>query len=200
MESKICSNCGIQFEKYAKPAKNYFCSFSCYNEFRIGDQNGNWKGGDISFNCKECNKKFTVRRDRISKQKGDFCSKECYVKHIQKNKMSYIQKRLSKQNIKNLLYWLRFNSKIKTDWIERYGYNPDEFKNHIESLFKKGMTWQNYGLWELDHIRPIYTFRFESNKDKEFKKCFALNNLQPLWKIENSLKGRKYDQHLYGVR
>jgi len=41
------------------------------------------------------------------------------------------------------------------------------------------------------HIIPISHFRFTSVKDKEFKMCWSLNNLQPLWKEINSTKSAK---------
>lgn len=193
MESRICTNCNKEFRKYAKPAKNYFCSKECYHKWAKGKDNPNWKGGDIKFVCEECGKEFGVRRDRMSKQDGKFCSKKCHHRSIGKNKMSITQRHIAKHAIKTLLYWLRYNAEIKINWVERFGYEPIKFKEHIESLFKPGMSWENYGEWELDHIRPTLLFRFESVNDQEFKKCFALENLQPLWKRENLLKGKKYD-------
>jgi len=61
-------------------------------------------------------------------------------------------------------------------------------KNHLEKQFKDGMTWDNYGDWHIDHIRPISSFNFKSYEDKEFKECWDLNNLQPLWAEENIRK------------
>lgn len=66
----------------------------------------------------------------------------------------------------------------------------DEFKKHIESLFKEGMTWDNYGAggWEIDHIIPVSAHNFLSPDDIDFKRCWSLSNLQPLWASENRSK------------
>jgi hypothetical protein len=53
------------------------------------------------------------------------------------------------------------------------------------------MTWENYGKWHIDHKRPIASFNFTSYEDPEFKECWALNNLQPMWAKENMSKGNK---------
>ena len=72
------------------------------------------------------------------------------------------------------------------------GYKLQDLKNHLESKFQDGMSWKNIGVWHIDHIRPISSFNFESFEDIEFKKCWALNNLQPLWAFDNLSKGNKY--------
>jgi hypothetical protein len=56
-----------------------------------------------------------------------------------------------------------------------------EFMNHLESQFKPGMTWDNYGLygWHRDHIRPCSSF--DLSKPDEQAKCFHYTNFQPLW-------------------
>src|SRR5204863_9588977 len=39
--------------------------------------------------------------------------------------------------------------------IEYLGCTIEEFKDHIADLFQLGMTWDNYGDWQIDHIIPI---------------------------------------------
>ena len=68
--------------------------------------------------------------------------------------------------------------------IEQLGYNTVELHNHLESLFKEGMTWENYGEWQIDHKKPLSAF----DKDALPSEVNALSNLQPLWKIENQQK------------
>jgi hypothetical protein len=81
--------------------------------------------------------------------------------------------------------------KIKNDdfKIAALGYSREEFKSHMESLFKDGMSWDNYGEWEIDHVRPVSSFVREGNL--ETLDIHALPNLQPLWKEENMAKGSK---------
>jgi len=72
------------------------------------------------------------------------------------------------------------------------GYTIEELMQHLEKQFTDGMTWDNYGQWHVDHIRPMSSFNFTSPDDPEFKECWALNNLQPLWWPDNLSKGPRY--------
>ena len=71
--------------------------------------------------------------------------------------------------------------------IEELGYSAKELKEHIESLFKEGMDWNNWGEWHIDHIKPLTKF----DKKEDLKKINALENLQPLWAKENLIKSNK---------
>ena len=70
-------------------------------------------------------------------------------------------------------------------------YTPNELIEHLERQFIDGINWENYGEWDIDHIRPISSFIFKSSEDEEFKKCWSLENLQPMWGIDNIKKGNK---------
>ena len=66
---------------------------------------------------------------------------------------------------------------------ENLGCTYGELKEHMESQFKDGMTWENYGLegWHIDHIMPLS--KGGSNH---------YTNLQPLWATDNISKGAKW--------
>lgn len=80
-------------------------------------------------------------------------------------------------------------SKNGANWEKLVGYTRKELKIHIEKLFKNGMTWENRGKWHIDHIVPVSFFKYNSTDDVEFKYCWSLNNLQPLWAEDNISKG-----------
>jgi hypothetical protein len=61
-----------------------------------------------------------------------------------------------------------------------------ELKSHLEAQFKDGMTWNNYGQWHVDHIKPCC--RFDLTRPEEQRACFHYTNLQPLWAHENHTK------------
>lgn len=58
----------------------------------------------------------------------------------------------------------------------------------MESQFRNGMKWNNMGAWHIDHIVPKSRFHYEKPEDPEFKVCWGLANLQPLWAKDNLSK------------
>jgi hypothetical protein len=60
-------------------------------------------------------------------------------------------------------------------------------KSHIESRFKEGMSWDNFGEWQIDHIIPLASAKTE----KDLIELCHYTNLQPLWAEENLIKGNK---------
>ena len=71
-------------------------------------------------------------------------------------------------------------------------YSLEKLINHLESQFKEDMSWENYGEWHVDHIKPMSSFNIQSPEDGSFQECWSLNNLQPLWGKENLSKGSRY--------
>jgi len=141
----------------------------------------------------ECN------RDKISKQ-----YKIWYEKNKKKKAKYQIQRR--KENINSRLSHClrqRILSAIKLNFKSEHttkliGCSIEFLKQHIESKFKPGMTWKNYGTgwngrgmqeWHIDHIIPCCSF--DLSKASEQYKCFHYTNLQPLWASENRRKCRK---------
>ena len=82
-------------------------------------------------------------------------------------------------------------NKNRHSWEKLVGYDCQELKEHLEKQFRDGMTWENYGKWHLDHILPISLFNVTGIKSKGFKRCWALENLQPMWAKENLSKSNK---------
>jgi hypothetical protein len=78
-----------------------------------------------------------------------------------------------------------FRKKSKTSEI--LGCSFGEFKSHLESQFKKGMSWENRSEWHIDHIMPV-------SMAKTYDEVIRLNhyrNLRPLWAHENLAKSDK---------
>lgn len=76
-------------------------------------------------------------------------------------------------------------------YFDILGYSQQDLINHLEKQFTDGITWENYGEWHVDHKLPITFFKFQSMNDNDFKKCWALDNLQPMWGSENISKSSK---------
>lgn len=69
-------------------------------------------------------------------------------------------------------------------------YSLEQFISRIEFNFKAGMTWENYGEWEIDHTKPVKRFYEQGRVDGQLVN--ALCNLKPLWKSENRRKSDKF--------
>lgn len=73
------------------------------------------------------------------------------------------------------------------------GYSIAELRIHLERQFTKGMNWEvfNQGKIHIDHILPQASFDL-SNPD-EWKSCWALPNLRPMWAKQNAAKRAKIE-------
>lgn len=83
------------------------------------------------------------------------------------------------------------NSKEGKAWLVFVNYTLKDLIEHLEKLFVDGMTWENYGEWQIDHKIPISVFNFTKPENIDFKRCWKLSNLQPLWKRDNLSKHTK---------
>lgn len=83
--------------------------------------------------------------------------------------------------------------KAGRSWEGLVGYTLADLMTHLERQFSKGMNWENMGRWHIDHIRPKRGF--DQSDPVQFRECWALTNLRPLWAPENQTKaGRR--EHL----
>lgn len=72
------------------------------------------------------------------------------------------------------------------------GCTIEELKVHLEQCFyfhktHGPMTFENYGTWELDHIRPLASFDLKN--PAQLAQALHYTNLQPMWRDENQVKG-----------
>ncbi|MBA7591122.1 hypothetical protein ES708_33273 [subsurface metagenome] len=124
-----------------------------------------------------------------------------YMENYRKNNSENIRKYLKKwllnprnklsHNISVLMNRSLKRNKNNKHWEIIVNFTLQDLIAHLEKQFRDGMNWQNMGKWQIDHIRPISRFDFNSYEDSEFRKCWALSNLQPLWAFENISKGNK---------
>ena len=92
------------------------------------------------------------------------------------------------------------NAKKHSKTFDVLGYSLEDLMRHLQKLFVDGMTWDNYGEWHVDHIIPISHFKYDTTDSDEFKECWSLSNLQPLWKNDNLSKSNKIIAHQYKIR
>jgi hypothetical protein len=82
--------------------------------------------------------------------------------------------------------------------IELVGCSMLDFRNHIERQFQDGMSWDNVGLWEIDHITPLSAF--DMNDPVQQRLAFRYTNCRPLWKNLNRQKSDKIEGELFRGR
>lgn len=207
---KVCTKCGEEKELELfvknKQCKNGYAGTCklCFSEY-----SANWYQ-------KNKNRLKPIRKEwaKINKEKIKikdkiyyYNNKEKILKYsadwYQKNKKRIIKKELKRKktdpiykmqcNLRTLIgHMIRkggYSKKSKT--IKILGCSYEEFKQHLESQFQEGMTWDNYGRngWHIDHIYPVSRARDEQH-------LLELNhytNLQPLWEKDNIAKGNKLD-------
>jgi hypothetical protein len=110
-----------------------------------------------------------------------------YVRNRVKTDLLFKVKRNITDLINKSIKGNGYTKKSKT--YELLGCDFETFKNHIESKFQEGMTWENKGKggWHIDHIYPNSLCKSE----EELYKNQHYTNLQPLWEEENLRKGNK---------
>lgn len=74
--------------------------------------------------------------------------------------------------------------------FEKIGYTTDDLIQRMEFQFKDGMSWDNFGEWEIDHKIPIAVMVGRGEFRPEI--INALSNLQPMWMQQNRSKGSRY--------
>jgi len=129
-------------------------------------------------------------KEEIKKQR-----KEWYQLH--KNERNQYQNKKFQTNINyRIIHNLRGrlykafirNPKLDTT-INLLSCSIEQLKTHLGKQFTEGMSWNNYGQWHIDHIKPCASF--DLSKPSEQAKCFNYLNLQPLWAKDNLSKGKQ---------
>ena len=73
-------------------------------------------------------------------------------------------------------------------------YTIEQLKEHLESQFVEGMSWENRAEWDIDHVKPQSLLPYDNMTHPNFQECWALSNLQPLWAADNRSKGNKFEE------
>jgi hypothetical protein len=186
------------YEKNIENRKEQLKKYYEENKDKYRESNRKWKENNPE-KYREYYKQYEKRGNRKEYRK-EYTSRPETKKLMRRYWMKYDKKRREdpvftfNQNMsRSIRFSLRKNnlSKNGKHWEYLVGYTCQDLIEHLEKLFKPGMSWDNYGKWHIDHIIPISFFKFETIGDVEFKMCWRLENLQPLWAKENILKSDK---------
>lgn len=194
--------------------KEYQKQYRLKNKKRLQEQNKEWVLKNKDKKNEYARKWYSDNKDKISKSHKESYKKNGYKwkatrrKHYINNKESYkkrnlnnAKKRIAKDPIyrmsnnlrSGLISALKGNKKHKKT-LELLGCDIVFFKKYLESKFKKGMTWENYGaVWHIDHIYPVS--KLDLSKEENQRICFHYTNMQPLFAEENIKKFNKILPH-----
>mgnify|MGYP003342197965 FL=1 len=185
--TKKCSKCGVE--------KSFTDFHKCKRE----------KSG-IHSACKECIKQW-CKFNKNKKKEYDSLNYQNNKEKIIKNNSQYnknnkvkINKRLNKRNKIDIQFRLsnnlraRIREALKNNQkagsaVRDLGCSIEQFKEYIASKFANGMTWDNYGEWHLDHIKPLATYNLSDRQ--QFLEACHYTNYQPLWAKDNLSKGAR---------
>lgn len=165
----------------------------------------------ISSICRGCN---SVRRKRYYLKNRDrelANAKEYYNNNREKfrereskrwkNRKEYMSNYVKQRRANDPLFRIAANMRISTrkyciaikqnknfSLSKAIGCSRDYFKKYIEDKFTEGMSWDNYGMWEIDHIKPLSL----ALSVDDINELSHYTNLQPLWERDNQLKSNNY--------
>jgi len=138
--------------------------------------------------CKICENKHRYERKKLQRM-NPLYDKKCKEYDVKRKRKKEREcpltnfKQIIRQSVRKSFKRNGYTKKSKTYGI--LGNDWETVKNHFEFLFQPGMSWDNHGEWEIDHIKPLYGAK---NENDVIKLCHY-TNLQPLWKLDNKLKG-----------
>jgi len=108
--------------------------------------------------------------------------REKNIDKIRKTKRDYERNRKAKDplyklinNFRTAIYQVLKENNINKNghYFEILKYTPEDLILHLETKFTNGMTWDNYGEWHVDHIKPISSHTILEIGDDEFMNCWS---------------------------
>ena len=132
----------------------------------------------------EANKQKILARDKAYRE----ANKEKINARTRQRRKHDVQFRL-RLNLRERLRDAIKNAQKSGSAVRDLGCTIPELKQHLESQFTEGMTWDNWAQdgWHIDHIKPLASFDLTDRK--QFLEACHYTNLQPLWAEENLSKG-----------
>lgn len=191
--TKVCTSC-----KEELPATSEYFHKQKYGKYNLRPE------------CKQCrrNRSATEQQNKklynqsyyqSNKSKCLIKNKEYYALNktkIQQQKIKYQSNRLKTnpyfrmtQNLRRRINSALHGKNKSQNTLSMIGCTIEELKLYLEKQFTKGMSWDNYGEWHIDHIKPCASF--DLSLENEQKLCFHYTNLQPLWAEDNLRKSYK---------
>lgn len=213
-ETFTCQECATSFVATSKSRAKYCCE-ECYRSANgresrarsyADDRGGTRKRVGRLEVCTHCGDGFLVSTNGGNHCYCEACrelNKAGSLPHLREARRQWRAKRYREDPKFALNDFMRCgilkslgDKKDGNSWTAFVDYTVDDLKAHLERQFLPGMTWDNRGIngWHIDHILPISSFDYDSPDHPDFKACWALTNLRPMWGGDNI---RKKDKRLF---
>lgn len=202
-----CRACGIKLSTWKRHEKYMGITFPDYGAYIAHVE----KSIEERKQCSQSSKKMILSEDEKKQKKREYGRRrrlgDKYQEYMRRYLKEYNRQNKVKRNKREKermqedeLY--KFKVKVRKFICQSFkrrkeskmmhteevlGCSFEEFMTHICSLFREGMTIDNYGEWQIDHIIPLSTAK---TKEDIIRLCHY-TNLQPLWAKENREKGSK---------
>jgi hypothetical protein len=217
METKVCSKCKVEKQvcefgnsKLSKDGLLYSCK-ECNNKRSVDyRKNNSEKVLELTRHWTKKNPEWVYNRhkkwreenpEKVKEMRGNWLNKNPekrkeYRENYKSRKQEQRKERRDKDPIFNLTNRLRcrlwkylkiLNITKTNKTFDIVGCSPEFLKEHLETQFTDGMSWDNRSEWHIDHIIPLSSAKTE---DELYKLCHY-ENLQPLWAEDNLKKSNK---------
>jgi len=219
---KQCRSCKILKNKdqfspshfQQKNPKCKLCNATYMKDFRLKHDSTDRKRYDQSY--------YLQNKEKILKRKRDRYQSLFKKDKVKKTRTEVLLRRNAYYKIKrrtNINFKLRccvssginfYLNKNKKSYLKYLPYSIEDLRSHLESIFEPWMNWKNHGkynpkswndedpatwTWQIDHIIPQSSFKYNSMEDVSFQECWALSNLRPYSAKDNFLEGVKRIRH-----
>jgi hypothetical protein len=179
MSTKFCEYCNVEC---VKDNKHWIIRGNYYQcKVRTKDKYVKWKKTNTDKMKGYAAKFYKHNKQKVIAANYDYCKR---------------RRQIDKAYNMSIILRQRLNKALKAKYkggsaVSDLGCSTENFVKYLESKFKDGMNWENYGRhgWHVDHIIPISSFDLSS--PKEIKKACHYTNLQPLWAVDNIKKSNK---------
>jgi len=155
---------------------------------------------------KECQKKYREKhKEKIKKYCQEYYNKRKDLilikrkKRPQRTEQEKMEESIKAELSDRISRAVRTSLKGKKGgrrWKDLVGYTAEDLEKRLRKTLPNNFTWQDFldGKLHIDHIIPIVAFNFNKATDIDFKRCWALSNLQLLPAEENIKKGAKIEK------
>jgi len=120
----------------------------------------------------------------------EHCDKKYQRQYYQEKYKDNLKYKINR-NIRRSIDLSLKGNKNGRHWENLVGYSLSDLIKRLKKTIPKNYNWEDYieGKLHIDHIIPKSIFNYDKPEHTDFKRCWALSNLQLLPAKENLVKG-----------